>query len=63
LSVGDRIVLTTNAGRRRQLVRRVERALGVSVQPIEAWSQIAGQPPDALSTMAIGLSAGLPVRD
>lgn len=36
LSLGDRVVLTTATHGRPQWVRRVERALGISVQPIEA---------------------------
>lgn len=62
LAAGDRVVLAANgvadgAGQRRW-VRRVERALGLRVQRIENWSQIAAQPAAVLATEAVPLSAG-----
>jgi transcription-repair coupling factor (superfamily II helicase) len=56
VSAEDRVVLATDG--RRQWVQRVERALGLSIQPLEAWPEIAEQPPGTLTTVAIALSAG-----
>lgn len=58
LTAGDRVVLAMNGKGQRRWVRRVERALGLRVQRIENWSQIAAQPAAVLATEAVLLSAG-----